>query len=203
MSAFVHSFAASTFGDGRQALTLRSAQARDTDFLMRLEAGSSPHLRTRDPHLPPLAPDMARSLAALLLRGREEAWRLAWPRARCLVLEVSDLQADHDADQPSPDTGPPGAPLGRLWIDDSSPTWRLLDITLLPGKRQRGLGSDALRAWLQHADAAQAAVQLNLNESSPALRLMRRLGFAVTQWRPPTVHLERPPCGAPDGATAS
>jgi GNAT superfamily N-acetyltransferase len=138
---------------------------------MRLEAGLSGHLRqSRD-----MSSEMARSLALLLLRGRESGWRITWPQAECLVVERG------------------GEPIGRLWADRSGPSWQLLHLALLPRHRGRGLAQATLRAWLQHADAAGATVGCCATLRNPFVLQLHALGFTAQQMRRGQVWLQRAP----------
>ena len=153
----------------RSTLHLRQATAADDDLLMRLEAGLSGHLRNgRD-----LSTAMARSLALLLLRGRESAWRVTWPEAQCLVVERG------------------GEVIGRLWADRSGPTWQLLHLALLPRHRGRGFGRAALQAWLGEVDAAHAAVACCLTLRNPFVLQLNAAGFATHATRRGQVWMAR------------
>lgn len=76
--------------------------------------------------------------------------------------------------------GQPAAPAGRLYLDRTGSTWRLLEIGLLRAWQGRGIGA-ALIGWLQKdAVAAGAdAIALQVLHTNPrAVALYRRLGFA-------------------------
>ncbi len=72
-----------------------------------------------------------------------------------------------------------GRPIGRLYLDRSAPTWRVIDIGLMTEARGRGCGQALLR-WCQ-ADAVQAGAKtidlLVLVHNRAAERLYLRLGF--------------------------
>jgi ribosomal protein S18 acetylase RimI-like enzyme len=79
----------------------------------------------------------------------------------------------------------PRAPeiLGRLYLDRSSPVWRIVDIGLFAHERGRGLGS-ALLEWVAASARAASAAETDLHvlaTNGAALRLYERLGYRVTE----------------------
>jgi len=72
-----------------------------------------------------------------------------------------------------------GDPVGRLYVDRSGGETRILDITLLPAYRGRGLGSALLKALLQESAAEGRPVTLHVEQNNPARRLYERLGFEM------------------------
>ncbi|MDB5696110.1 MAG: acetyltransferase family [Sphingomonas bacterium] len=68
--------------------------------------------------------------------------------------------------------------IGRLYVDRSTPCWRLIDIGLLAREQGRGHGTLVLRWLLGEAGRAGAAVDLHVRHENPrAAALYRRLGF--------------------------
>lgn len=70
-----------------------------------------------------------------------------------------------------------GRPAGRLWVVRGEQALRLVDISLLPAYRSRGVGTALLRGLLEEAAAAGKPLRLHVARSNPALRLYERLGF--------------------------
>jgi ribosomal protein S18 acetylase RimI-like enzyme len=70
-----------------------------------------------------------------------------------------------------------GEPVGRLDVARGEREIMVLDISLLPEHRGRGIGTALLRDVLDEAAAAGKRVRLHVARSNPALRLYRRLGF--------------------------
>ena len=72
-----------------------------------------------------------------------------------------------------------GAAIGRFYVDRTTPTLHIVEISLLPEWRGRGIGS-ALIALLQdevHAGRAKAVVLSVERTNTGARRLYERLGF--------------------------
>ena len=68
-------------------------------------------------------------------------------------------------------------PAGRLYVDRRADEIRIIDIALLPGYRNRGIGGRLLRELLAEAAAAGRPLRIHVERYNPALRLYRRLGF--------------------------
>ena len=75
-----------------------------------------------------------------------------------------------------------GQPVGRMIVDRCSDAIRLVDIALLPGYRNAGIGSELLRRLLDEAAAAGKLVILHVARSNRARALYQRLGFAISMW---------------------
>jgi ribosomal protein S18 acetylase RimI-like enzyme len=73
-------------------------------------------------------------------------------------------------------------PVGRLIVDATDHSWRLIDIVLLPPWRGQGIGGDLIGAVLRAAQAGEAdELRLTvLATNFAARRLYDRLGFVET-----------------------
>lgn len=70
-----------------------------------------------------------------------------------------------------------GAQGGRLIVDRSTDAIQVVDISLLPEFRGRGIGTRLLREVL----ADDRAVQVHVERNNPALHLYERLGFVIVE----------------------
>ena len=70
-----------------------------------------------------------------------------------------------------------GAPAGRLYIYRQDQTLLVVDISLLPEWRRRGIGTALLEAVIAEARAAGKSATISVEKFNPAQRLYRRLGF--------------------------
>lgn len=89
-----------------------------------------------------------------------------------------------------------GVPAGRLYVARWPNEVRIVDISLLPEHRGRGLGSALLTAVFAEADAAAKPVSIHVERFNPALRLYTRLGFALREDKGVYLLLQRPVGGA-------
>lgn len=75
-----------------------------------------------------------------------------------------------------------GAPIGRLIIDRNDKEIRLVDLTILPEFRHRGIGAFLLGELQAEAVSAKKPLNLRvLKTNQPAVKLYERCGFVVTE----------------------
>src|SRR5438270_7702061 len=74
-----------------------------------------------------------------------------------------------------------GSAAGRLYLDRSGDKFHILDITLLPERRNRGAGSFLLYQIMAEAKEAGKPVSIYVETFNPSLRLFQRLGFTPIQ----------------------
>ena len=83
--------------------------------------------------------------------------------------------------------------VGRIYVARLDHEIRIVDITLLPGERNAGIGSYLLRQLLAEAERTGSAVRIYVEEFNPSLHLFERLGFSpseqqgihvLMQWNP-------------------
>jgi ribosomal protein S18 acetylase RimI-like enzyme len=86
-----------------------------------------------------------------------------------------------------------GSPAGRLYLDRGPDDLLIVDISLLPEWRGRGIGTALIRAVFAEASAAGKGVTISVEKFNPAQGLYRRLGFReyaedgvywFMRWRP-------------------
>jgi len=76
------------------------------------------------------------------------------------------------------------APIGRLYWRAAGQDASLIDISLVPSQRGRGLGTALLGLLVAQADLQSWSIALHVEPANPARRLYERLGFTLTH--PPT-----------------
>jgi len=74
-----------------------------------------------------------------------------------------------------------GTPCGRLYLDLWPSEARVVDISLLPRYRGRGIGSQLLEGIIAQAARHGVPVSIHVERENPALRLYERLGFEVIE----------------------
>lgn len=82
-------------------------------------------------------------------------------------------------------------PIGRLYVFRGPSTYNLMDISLLPAWRGRGLGGQLLSQLAREADAAGKSIRLYVEPDNPARRLYERFGFAITGQHPAYLEMHR------------
>ena len=86
-----------------------------------------------------------------------------------------------------------GRPVGRLYVDRAPGELRIIDISLVPELRGRGIGGALIAALQREAADVGAVVRLHVELHNRAARLYERLGFVPVgepgvyrrmEWRP-------------------
>jgi ribosomal protein S18 acetylase RimI-like enzyme len=86
-----------------------------------------------------------------------------------------------------------GEPAGRLYVARWKDEIRIVDISLLPAHRGRGVGTALLRELMADADAAGKPLSIHVEVNNPARSLYDRLGFEVAEDKGVYVLMRRPP----------
>lgn len=68
-------------------------------------------------------------------------------------------------------------PIGRLYIDEWTKEFRIVDISLTPQYCNKGIGTTLLKNTMQQATELGKSVSIHVGQSNPAVRLYERLGF--------------------------
>lgn len=154
------------------AVTLRPTTPEDRAFLVLLYGS------TRDAELSQVewAPGQREAFVEMQFATQDTQYRRHNPHAAFDVIEVD------------------GAPAGRLYVDRRPDDLRVVDISLLPGFRGRGVGGWLLGRLMDEAARAGRIVSIHVEIHNPAATLYSRLGFEVAaeqgvyrrmEWRAP------------------
>ncbi|MGH9853327.1 MAG: GNAT family N-acetyltransferase [Blastocatellia bacterium] len=147
-------------------ITLRPARADDDEFLYELYAGA------RAEEMVAWGWDTARREAFLSLQFRaQQAHYGEYPGPDHQIILNGGLNGGLN------DGLNDGRPIGRLFISRLEDEIRLVDITLLPGHCNRGIGARMIRDLLDEAAQSGKAVRLHVEKTNRARRLYERLGF--------------------------
>ncbi len=76
-------------------------------------------------------------------------------------------------------------PVGRLYVHRRASEIRLVDISLIPELRGKGIGSALLRELMAEAETAGKPLTIHVEKYNPAMRLYLRLGFKPIEDRGP------------------
>lgn len=71
------------------------------------------------------------------------------------------------------------ADIGRLIVNRADDHLRIIDLSLLPFYRSRGIGTDILRSLLNEAHGGKVPTRLHVRKESRAIALYARHGFKV------------------------
>jgi GNAT superfamily N-acetyltransferase len=69
-------------------------------------------------------------------------------------------------------------PVGRLYVTRLEDQIRIMDITVLPEERGRGVGTSMMRELMDEAAKAGKPLRINVESFNRSLRLFERLGFS-------------------------
>lgn len=71
--------------------------------------------------------------------------------------------------------------VGRLWLCEHEPDFRIVDIRLLRDFQNRGIGSQVIRHCIQQAETQRKDLRLSVANNNPARHIYERLGFQGQQ----------------------
>lgn len=156
LSAFGRSWASAPVG-----LSFRAESEADVPFLRDLYAS------TRAEELERVEwPDaLKRAFVDQQFTAQREQYRRHYPGAAFLVIERDS------------------APIGRLYVHRTRQEVRLMEVTLLPAQRGKGLGSSLMDRLVRWSDDLDLRVTLHVEPFNPAQRLYLRLGFVTQEVR--------------------
>lgn len=137
-------------------MQLRPATAADQPWLRGLYAS------TREQELALIERDTRDAFIVLQFKAQHASYTSRYPAAQQQIIELD------------------GLPVGRLWLHQDTREILVLDISLLPPWRGRGLGTRCLQPLLQQAQGHGQALRLHVMAENPARRLYERLGLSVT-----------------------
>jgi ribosomal protein S18 acetylase RimI-like enzyme len=140
------------------AVSLRPAQDGDEDFFYRLYAS------TRQAEMAAWGWDSAQQNIFLQMQFRAQrvGYASQFPDAESRVILIDHI------------------PAGRIIVHRTPTDIRLVDIALLPGDRNRGIGTRVISDLIAGAEAVGKAVLLQVAKGNPAIHLYQRLGFSNT-----------------------
>ena len=153
------------------AYGLRQRSEADLPFLCRLYA------QTREDELAPVqwTAEQKKAFLADQFEKQHRHYLQHYPLAQWWVLTFQET------------------PMGRLYLEQTRRELRIMDVALMPGHRNHGLGTALMRALIGHADDQQLTASLHVEPFNPALRLYQRLGFVHAETRGMYLFMQRPP----------
>ncbi len=138
-------------------VTLRPATSADHEHLLAVYAST----RTEELDRVEWAPGQREWFLKMQFDAQDHEYRRANPAGRFDVIEVG------------------GVPAGRLYVDRRPGDLRIVDIALLPGFRDRGVGTGLIAGLQRAARDEGRIVSIHVEAHNAAARLYERLGFEV------------------------
>lgn len=154
-------------------VSFRQIQDSDRDFLFALYAST----REWEFQLTTWSEADKRDFLTRQFDAQDRSYRMSNPGAAFRIIQMD------------------GADIGRLYVDRQDDCLRIIEFTIAPDWRGRGIGTDILRALMNEAHGGKVPVRLSVEKNSPAINLYRRHEFAITgdmrshfamEWRPAT-----------------
>ena len=142
-------------------IALRRTAPADAELIAAIYAGT----REEEMRLVPWSDAQKKAFTDWQSRMQEQHYALHYPNAELLLVAME------------------GVAIGRIYVDVSSTEVRLMDVTLLPAQRNRGIGTHLVHALLDFADAHARMASLHVEPFNPARRLYERLGFRGQETR--------------------
>ena len=141
-------------------LTLRAAGPGDASLIAAIYACT----REEELRQVPWSDAQKKAFTDWQSQQQEKHYALHYPNAERLVVER-------------------GEPIGRIYVDVTRREVRLMDVTLFPPHRNRGLGSRLMDVLLDYAGTLGRQASLHVEPFNPAKRMYERLGFRVVETR--------------------
>ncbi len=140
------------------AVSLRPARPDDQEFLFRLYATA------REPEFAALGWDRAQLDALLRMQfSAQRRWyETAYASAEHCIVIFDDQ------------------PIGRIVVHRGADAATLVDISLLPEHRGRGIGGGLIRELMEQCGRERIPLRLQVLKTNPAARLYMRSGFVTT-----------------------
>lgn len=153
------------------SLTLRTATTADRDFLITVFAS------TRSDELAALGWDTKQSQAFIDMQfnAQQQNYRACYPAAENSIILLA------------------GEPIGRILLERTEESIRLIDIAILAQFRNRRAGSWLIRGLMDEATAAGKLLELSVYKLNPALRLYERLEFSKVGEEGLYIQMQWPP----------
>ena len=144
----------------KSTITVRLARDGDTEFLFQVYAST----RSEELVLTGWTDEEKRAFLVMQFNAQLRDYLARFPRSEQLVV-LAD-----------------GTPAGRLWVNGSKDEIRLLDIALLPGYRNTGIGTLLLKHLQKEARVTGKPLRHSVHKDNlDALRFYERLGFKVVE----------------------
>jgi ribosomal protein S18 acetylase RimI-like enzyme len=139
----------------QDAIKLRPALAADRDFLRGLYASA----RADELALVPWTDAQKEAFVEHQFAAQDRYYRQVYPGDRFTVIQLN------------------GRPVGRWYVAELDAELRLVEVTIQPEDRGRGIGTQLVAGLCAEADRRGVPIRLHVEPWNPARRLYERFGF--------------------------
>ena len=136
-------------------MDLRAATAQDYEFLLAVFAST----REQEMAIVPWTQEQKDAFLTMQFKAQDTYYRSQYPGSEFLVILAPD------------------GPAGRLYVQRTDQEILLLDISLLPSHRKRGMGTRLLLDLQAEARSSRKPLRIHVERMNPAMALYERLGF--------------------------
>jgi len=140
-------------------ITLRPVNSDDYDFLVEVYGST----RAEEMALTPWTTEQQLAFVRSQFAAQQDHYVKKYPTANHDIIMSDDR------------------PVGRLYVARLDQEIRIIDITLLPGERNAGIGSFLIKQLLDEANRSNKMTRIYVEEFNPSLRLFERLGFSPSE----------------------
>jgi GNAT superfamily N-acetyltransferase len=153
------------------SVTLRPVCPEDEIFLQEVYGCT----REQEMALVPWDETQKDAFIKMQFAAQQRDYSSRFPEARHSIIVVDDVS------------------VGRLYVAEIEDAIKILDITVLPSHRSRGVGSFLIKELCAAATAARKPLRIYVDGFSPSLRFFERAGFSrigesgfsqLMQWSP-------------------
>jgi GNAT superfamily N-acetyltransferase len=153
------------------SITLREVTAEDEAFLLKVYAST----RALELSLVPWSDEQREAFLRFQFDAQHSHYRTQYPEASYQIIFNNTER------------------VGRLYVLRDTAEIRILDITILPQRRNAGIGTLLIRDLLTEAEQTGKPVSIWVEQFNPSQTLFQRLGFSaiqedgynyLMQWRP-------------------
>jgi GNAT superfamily N-acetyltransferase len=144
---------------GPSNVTLRPVGPDDNEFLMQVYGST----RAEEMALVPWTDEQRGAFIHHQFTAQQEHYAQKYPSASHEIILFNGRQ------------------VGRLYVARLDQEIRIVDLTLLPGERNAGIGSYLIRELLKEAERTKRSVRIWVEEFNPSLHLFERFGFSRSE----------------------
>ncbi|MBS1792006.1 MAG: GNAT family N-acetyltransferase [Acidobacteria bacterium] len=137
------------------SIRLRSSVPEDEDFLVAVYGST----RQQELAMVPWTEEQKEAFVRFQLKAQLAHYQNEYPNAEYSIILFDDQ------------------PVGRLYIDRREDDLRIMDITLLPEHRGKGISSPIIRHLMDEASVLEKRLSINLDKLSQSQPIFEHFGF--------------------------